>query len=328
MIIEKNIKSLNTFGFDVKAKGYVEFASPEELTDIFKEIGNLPFLTLGGGSNILFTKDFDGVIIHPVGKNIELVADYKDYVLLRADAGVEWDDFVLYCINNGYYGAENLSGIPGSVGASPVQNIGAYGVEAKDIIESVEYFDIELKKHSFLSNDRCHFGYRNSIFKEGLKGVVTAVIFRLEKKFSANLSYRALAENVDMKSIDALTLRNAIIELRNSKLPSLDDLGNGGSFFKNPVVSVEKYNTLITQYSDMPSYPDSNGIKLSAAWLIDRAGWRGHRSGAVGVYEKQALVLVHYGGGCGEDIVNLANNLIDSVNNKYGVTLTPEVIIC
>ncbi len=328
MEYNKELKDKNSFGFNITAKRYVEFSKAEELPSIFEEIANDNYIILGGGSNILFTDNYNGVVIHPVGKSTQVITESETDIFIRAEAGVVWDDFVSYCTDKGYYGAENLSAIPGSVGASPVQNIGAYGVEAKDIINSVEYYDIDSGEIRILSNKECAFGYRNSIFKTKVKGVVTAVCFKLSKLFNAVLSYSALKDRIKKEDITAAEIRTIICDIRDSKLPNPALIGNGGSFFKNPVVTKEKFEELISKYPTMPSYADALGVKLSAAWLIDNDGWRGYRDGAVGVHDKQALVLVHYGDGCGSEIVALAKKIIDSVNSRYGVILTPEVIIC
>ncbi len=330
MEIDKSLKSYNSFGFDIKARGFVEFSDIDELPAIFEVVGGSPFCILGGGSNSLFTSDYDGVVIHPIGVGVEVEAEYRDYTLIRVEAGVEWDAFVGFCVDNNLYGAENLSGIPGSVGASPVQNIGAYGVEAKDIIEAVECYDIEQSEEIIITNDGCKFGYRSSIFKGDLRGrvVVTAVLFRLNRVFTPNLSYKALSNTLpDGVEITARLLRETILSIRDSKLPDPKVIGNGGSFFKNPVITAQHFERLKEIYPDIVSYTESDGVKVPAGWLIEKAGWRGYREGSVGVHDKQALVLVHFGEGKGADLYNLASKIIKDIESRFDIVLTPEVNI-
>lgn len=330
MIIKENIniKHLNTFGFDVVARWYAEFSCVEELAEIINELEGRRFYVLGGGSNSLFTGDYEGVIIHPVSKGITLISETASSVTLRAEAGVVWDDFVAYCVSNNYFGAENLSLIPGTVGAAPVQNIGAYGVEAKDVIQTVYYYDLLEQKPSSISKADCMFGYRDSVFKHSLKSraIVTHVDFCLSKNFTPNTEYGNITSSLNSDTpLTAKVLRDTIIDIRSSKLPDPTVIGNGGSFFKNPVVSKDCYTRLKEKYPNIAHYPDKHGVKLPAGWLIDQAGWKGYREGTVGVHDKQALVLVHYGGGCGSEIVSLANKIIKSIEQNYGIVLHPEV---
>lgn len=322
----KNLKLYNTFGIDVCCREYVEFKDVKELKDLF----NGKWYVLGGGSNTLFTSDFDGVIIHPVGREIALLDENNDSVLVRAEAGVVWDDFVQYAVENNYYGAENLSWIPGSVGASPVQNIGAYGSEAKDIIDSVEYYDIQQKELKVILGKNCQFGYRDSIFKQSLAGrvVVNSVTYRLSKTFIPNVKYGNITNELDPAvELTAKILRETIIQIRKAKLPDPEVIGNGGSFFKNPIVSQEKFQKIQSNYPKMPFYGDPNGVKIPAGWLIDTAGWKGYVEGSVGVHRDQALVLVNYGGGSGADVIALATKIIEDIDKKFGIRLSPEINI-
>lgn len=321
----KNLKSYNTFGVDVCCSRYVEFRTADDLKNIAFE-GR--WYVLGGGSNTLFCCDFDGLILHAVSNTIEVVEQGCDFVMVRADAGVVWDDFVRYCVDNSYYGAENLSWIPGSVGASPVQNIGAYGSEAKDIIHHVEYYDILEKCVKTIQAHECAFGYRDSIFKNALKDrvVVLSVVYRLDKTFTPNVKYGNITAELDADvTLTAKLLRETIVKIRKAKLPDPDVIGNGGSFFKNPIVSQEKFCALQACYPKMPFYNDSKGVKIPAGWLIDTAGWKGFRDGAVGVHRDQALVLVNYGGGTGMEVIDLAHRIIADIDKKFGIALSPEI---
>lgn len=330
MIQNKNIKEQNTFGIDAVASYYAEFYDLDQLEDILEQADGHRLYVLGGGSNTLFNGDFDGVLIHPVNDEIEIIGTDGDDVLIVAEAGVEWDEFVRYTVENGYFGAENLSFIPGSVGASPVQNIGAYGSEAKDIIESVTFYDITKRSVSTLTAQECNFGYRDSIFKNELQSkiVVLSVLFRLHKTFIPNVHYGNIINELDSsQKLTAKIIRDTIIRIRKDKLPDPKLIGNGGSFFKNPIISVEKYEELKLKYPAMPSYEDKKGVKIPAGWLIDTAGWKGYREGNVGVHKNQALVLVNYGGGTGQDVMLLANKIISDVECKFGITLHPEINI-
>ena len=326
MEINKNIKDKNTFGIDISTAKYVEFRTIEELKNIFKDVGSDKWYVLGGGSNTLFTSDFKGTIIHPISDKIEIIGDSN----IKVDAGVDWDYFVAYSIDNKLYGAENLSYIPGDVGASPVQNIGAYGSEVKDIISEVEYYNTETESVEIISAKDCLFGYRDSIFKNQLRSkiVVISVTFKLNKIFTPNVRYGNIINELDTsKELTAKIIRDTIIKIRSEKLPDPKKICNGGSFFKNPIVTVDKFNDLKSQNDDIPSYSDVKGIKIPAGWLIDRAGWKGYREGDVGVHKNQALVLVNYGGGSGKDVISLADKIIKDVNNKFGIILSPEINI-
>lgn len=322
-----NLKSYNTFGIDVNCRELIAFDDAKVLDKVFETISG-KWYVLGGGSNTLFTKDFDGVIIHPQNIGIEVVEENDDNVLICAQAGVEWDDFVSYCVANNYYGAENLSLIPGSVGASPVQNIGAYGCEAKDIIARVEYYDTVDRCVKNIEAKDCEFGYRDSIFKNSLAGmvVVVSVTFRLSKYFKANVKYGNITNELDPnRELTASLLRDTIIRIREAKLPNPKLIGNGGSFFKNPIVTRQKFEELQKSYPKMPYYDDPKGVKIPAGWLIDTVGWKGKRDGLVGVHSEQALVLVNYGGGTGGDVMALAGKIICDVESRFGINLSPEI---
>lgn len=322
----KNLKQYNTFGIDVNCAQFIEFKDVSEIVDRFSG----RWYVLGGGSNTLFSGDYDGTIFHHIGTDIEVIEDDDDYVLIRVEGGVVWDDFVQYCVGNGYYGAENLSWIPGSVGASPVQNIGAYGSEAKDIIHSVEYYDTEDRCVKVIDAVDCEFGYRDSIFKNSLQGrvVVNSVTFCLSKFFTPNVFYGNISSELDSNvELTARVLRDTIVRIRKSKLPDPAEIGNGGSFFKNPIVNVEKFKEMKECYLDMPYYADPKGVKVPAGWLIDKAGWKGFRDGAVGVHRDQALVLVNYGGAKGGDVIALAYRIVEDIKLKFGVELHPEINI-
>lgn len=326
-----SLKSYNTFGLDVKANYFFDYASVHELVDFLSEtdLKEKNTLFLGGGSNVLFTKDFEGLILYSkiVGK--ELVYEDHDFVYLRVGAGEDWDHFVDWTVEHGYGGIENLSLIPGHVGASPVQNIGAYGVEAKDVIDVVEAVHFETGKISKFLNEDCQFAYRDSVFKNELKGkyIITRVTFRLTKKPKFKLDYGAVLKHLETNygkpSLDKV--RKTIIEIRESKLPDPEKLGNAGSFFKNPVVSEEKYTSLNGIYPDMPFYKLDGGVKIPAAWLIDQCKLKGFKMGGAQVHTKQPLVLVNNGNASADDIVALAHHVRHTVKEKFGIALNPEV---
>lgn len=324
-----SLKQHNTFGIDAKCSRFVEFAHEEEVVK-FVTGGELtePFFVLGGGANILFTKDFNGTILHSAIKDV-----HRDGNLLRFGSGVEWDSVVSYAVENGLYGSENLSIIPGDVGASAVQNIGAYGVEVKDLIKSVEAIDLRSGEKVVFSNEDCQYGYRQSKFKNEWKGryFITYVTYMFEKVFRPKLEYGNILsylESHGKNNPTAQELRNAIIEIRNSKLPDTKVLGNGGSFFINPIVGRAKYEELRTTYPEMPHYTiDEEHEKIPAGWLIEKCGWKGKSLGRAGVYEKQALVLVNRGGASGEEILNLCRAICDDVKKQFDIEIHPEVNI-
>jgi len=333
MIIKENISllSYNTFGIDAKADYFIEYSSVEELQTALKsEIVKLNrLLHIGGGSNLLFMKDFDGVILHSAVNFIKKVNEDADTVMLEAGAAVNWDDFVAYAVENGWGGVENLSLIPGEVGASAVQNIGAYGVEVQDVIIEVNAVEIETGEFKTFSVDDCQYGYRESIFKKELKGkyIITSVVFRLQKQPEFKLSYQHLeAEVLKNGDINLQNIRQTIIAVRESKLPDPKIWGNAGSFFMNPVISKAHFNELLAQYPQMPHYfVSETEEKVPAGWLIDQCGWKGKQIGNAAVHDKQALVLVNKGGATGAEIVYLAGQIQDSVKTRFGIELHAEV---
>ncbi len=328
-----SIKDYNTFGINAKAKYFFEFTEVEELIDLLNnsEFKNVKKLTIGGGSNLLFTKDFDGIVIYPQIKRIELVNETDNEIFVKAGAGNDWDTFVEHCVSNGYGVIENLSLIPGNVGASPVQNIGAYGVEVKDIIHTVEAINIETSKIETFTNSECKFGYRNSIFKNELKGkyIITEVIFKLYKKPKFITHYGSINEKLkEYSEINISNIREIIINIRNSKLPDHKKIGNAGSFFKNPVVDKTIADKLKLKYPSMPLYPiDEQHSKLASGWLIEQCGWKGKRIGDAGVHKDQSLVLVNHGNAIGNDIIELAKKIIASIKLEFDVDLEMEVNI-
>lgn len=327
----------NTFGINVAADTFFEYSSVEELSDFITTLRHTseeqkPILHIGEGSNLLFLDNFNGVILHSQIKNIQRISERKNVIVLRVGSGLKWDDFVAYCTLNGFCGIENLSGIPGEVGASAVQNIGAYGVEAADTILRVEVVDLETGKKRLISKKDCHYGYRNSIFKNEYKGryAVTYVHYKLSKKFVPNLSYKALKTVVDVKyerrQLTPTDIRKEVIHLRDEKLPDPNVLGNAGSFFMNPVVGKQQLEQFQKEYTHVPFYEiDEERVKIPAAWLIEQCGWKGKILGTVGVYSKQPLVLVNCGGATGRDVADLAAAVSQSVHEKFGIDLHPEV---
>lgn len=335
MQIQQNIslRNLNTFGLESRARFFVEPKSVRELVNILTEDEwkSFPKLILGGGSNVLFTKDIDSLVIHPDIKGIEKIKENEEHIWLHVGAGEVWHDLVMYCVEQGYAGIENLSLIPGTVGAAPMQNIGAYGVEIKQVIESVETVSIGSGEMREFNWEACQFGYRESIFKKELKDqyVITGAVFRLDKKPSFNIEYGDIKNTLSEMKVENLTIRavsDAIIRIRKSKLPDPAVIGNAGSFFKNPEIAKSQFEILKNSFSNMPGYPTTKDrVKVPAGWLIEQAGWKGYREGSIGVHERQALVLVNYGGGSGEAIKALSQKIQDSVGNKFGIHLTAEV---
>lgn len=329
MIFEKGRNIPNTFGLDVKAGRWLEYASVEELKALIAE-GQIssPYLHVGSGSNLLFLGDFEGTVLHSAIKSIELVNQDAEKVWLRVGAGVIWDDFVAYCVERGYYGAENLSLIPGEVGASAVQNIGAYGVEVKDMISCVETVDVHGDKRVF-GVEECGYAYRDSVFKRpDMKSFfVTHVTFALNKAEQYTLNYGTIRQELEKyPQIDLATVRQVIVSIRESKLPDPKVLGNAGSFFMNPIVTRTKYETLLQEYPSMPSYQvDATHVKIPAGWMIEQCGWKGKSLGNAAVHDKQALVLVNCGGATGADIVALSDAVRAAVREKFGVEIHPEV---
>lgn len=319
----------NTFGLDVKATRFLEYASIEELKKLISQGAvTAPFLHIGSGSNLLFTKDYDGLVLHSRIEGVEVVKETDESVWVRVGAGMVWDDFVDYCVEHDWYGVENLSLIPGEVGASAVQNIGAYGVEVKDLITEVETMSIQGEERIY-SVEECGYVYRDSVFKqpENKDLVVTFVHFRLGKQAHFTLDYGTIRS--ELEKYPALTLdrvRKVIISIRESKLPDPKVMGNAGSFFMNPIVSREKWEALQQGYPKMPFYRLEDGrIKIPAGWMIDQCGWKGKALGPVAVHDKQALVLVNRGGAKGSDIIALSDAVRASVREKFGIDIHPEV---
>jgi UDP-N-acetylmuramate dehydrogenase len=328
----KNLKSLNTFGLNVKAEKFIRVKKAEDLLDLFvNQVFNQKHLILGGGSNVLFKNDFKGIIIKNEIPGFKTIEEKDDNVLIEAGGGENWHEFVLKCIEQGWAGVENLSLIPGTVGAAPMQNIGAYGVEIKDTFKELTAFNLETGKFQVYSNEDCKFGYRQSIFKNELKGkyFICSVRFLLSKDSKVNISYGAISNVLNEKGISKPSIKDvsdAVIEIRNSKLPNPKEIGNAGSFFKNPIVSKDKFEDILKEYNDIPSYPlDDNSVKVPAGWLIEKAGWKGKRVGNCGSHVRQALVMVNYGGASGEEIMNLAMEIKKDVKDKFGIELSPEV---
>lgn len=319
----------NTFGIDVSASRFLEYASVAELKEyIAQGAVTTPFLHIGGGSNLLFTKDYDGLILHSRIGGIEVTAEDSQTVSLRVGAGVVWDDFVACCVEHGWYGAENLSLIPGEVGAGAVQNIGAYGVEVKDLITAVETVNVQGYGRVY-SVEECEYAYRSSIFKrpENKSVFVTYVRFRLSKEERYTLDYGTIRQELAKYPAPTLPIvRKVIIEIRESKLPDPKVMGNAGSFFMNPIVAKEKLEALQRDYPRIPYYELPDGrVKIPAGWMIDQCGWKGKSLGPAAVHDKQALVLVNRGGAKGSDIVALSDAVRASVRDKFGIDIHPEV---
>ncbi len=338
MLLQENIslRRYNSFGIETSARYFSSFSGPEELHAMYDALNRKNIherLILGGGSNILFTKNFDGCVIKNELKGIDLVNETGDAYFVRAYAGENWHSFVMYCIGKQYYGLENLSLIPGNVGASPIQNIGAYGVEIKDFLHQLEAWNTETQEMEIFTNAACKFGYRESVFKNIYKGkyIICSVTFRLLKEPRFIISYGAIEKELEEMGVTALTAKavsDAVIHIRESKLPDPAIIGNAGSFFKNPVVSSAVYESLKTKYPQIPGYPANEGnTKLAAGWLIEQCGWKGYRKGDAGCFEKQALVLVNYGHASGPDIYQLSQNIINSVFDRFGIILEREVNI-
>lgn len=334
-IVQKNypLKNYNTFGFNISADFFFAFNNIDSFLDITesKIYKSQPVLILGFGSNILFTKNFEGFVIHPILKGIEIIDETEEFVFVKVFCGEIWDDFVAYTVSKGYGGIENLSGIPGSVGACPIQNIGAYGIEVKETITQVETLDISNLHRIVFKNSDCAFGYRDSIFKNEKRGryLILNVTFKLTKKHSYNTCYGDIEKELHfMGDINLQNIRQAVLNIRTKKLPDPAILGNAGSFFKNPVVTQNTVNSLKQIYPEIPLFKLSDETyKIPAAWLIDQCGWKGKRAGNVGVHDRQALVLVNFGNGTGLEILNLANEIIHSVREKFQISISPEVNI-
>ncbi len=336
----QNLKTLNTFGLPVNAEKLVEIDSIETLMGVLdSEYFCKPYLILGGGSNVLFTQDFPGLVLKNELKGFEVLSEDDKSVHLKIGAGENWHETVLRCVENGWGGIENLSLIPGSVGAAPIQNIGAYGVELKDVLVRVHFVDLKTRVAKSLDNTVCEFGYRTSVFKTTLKNriFITHVEIELSKKHTLHLEYGAIKDELNKGKIksksksESITIKdvsNAVIAIRQSKLPDPKELGNSGSFFKNPVITEMEFQKLEKDFPDIRSFKvDENHVKLAAGWLIEQCGWKGKRIGNTGSHAKQALVLVNYGGAKGHEIWTLATEIIASVKERFDVQLEPEVNI-
>ena len=344
MNLQENIslKKFNTFGIEVSAKYFLEANSLSDIQNYLEEKNSSPLLVLGGGSNILFTKNFDGTVLKNNLKGIELIKpscanaaegneDSESY-FVKAGGGEVWHEFVLHCIKNNYAGVENLSLIPGCVGAAPIQNIGAYGVEQKEVFHELEAIDLRSNKKVIFKNSDCGFSYRDSIFKREANGkfIITSVTFKLNKKAKLNTSYGAInqeLEKMGVKEVSISSISQAVCNIRRRKLPDPAIIGNAGSFFKNPIVSTAQYELLKKEFPSIVAYKDNSGMKLAAGWLVEQSGWKGKSFGTYGVHKDQALVLVNYGNAKGNEIYELSEKILKSVKEKFGVELEREVVI-
>ncbi len=335
MQIQENIslRYYNTFGIDVKARYFASFSDTDELEETLNFKLQTSNLILGGGSNILFTKDFDGLILKNEIKGIAELHEDNEYVYVKAGAGENWHQFVQHCIQRNWAGIENLSLIPGNVGASPMQNIGAYGVEIDDVFWDLEAYHIPEKRIVTFTRSDCEFGYRESVFKRKYKDqfVILNVTYQLRKKPRFNTSYGPINQELDRMGVRELSIKSisdAVINIRSSKLPNPKEIGNAGSFFKNPTVDTVTFNVLQSKFENIVGYPTADGmVKLAAGWLIEQCGWKGFRKGDAGCHGGQALVLVNYGNATGKEIYQLSEEILQSVKEKFGVTLEREVNI-
>jgi UDP-N-acetylmuramate dehydrogenase len=329
-----SLKKFNTFGIDVKASLFVNITAEEELRDLLQSdvTKNKPLLIVGGGSNILFTKDFDGLVIKMTISGIQTCEEGDD-VFITAGAGVVWNDLVMFAVKNGYAGLENLSLIPGTVGASPIQNIGAYGVELKDVFYSCKALAIASGAEREFRFDDCGFGYRESVFKKELKGeyVITSVTFKLSKSPKLNVQYGAIQAELEKRNIlqpNIADISQVVSEIRVSKLPDPSTIGNAGSFFKNPIIDLNSFQKLKTDFPDVVSYPvGEDGFKIAAGWLIEQCGFKGMMAGQTGTWKNQALVLVNHGTATGAEVYSFSERIIDTVEKKFGIRLDREVNI-
>lgn len=324
----------NTFGIDAQCRDFFEYTTVSQLLEHLPQFRQTRWLHIGSGSNLVFVHDFEGTIVHSAIQGIEVQRQTEQYVWLKVGAGQVWDDFVAECVTRGYCGLENLSLIPGEVGAAAVQNIGAYGVEVCQYIDTVEAVQVTTGKLCELRGSECQYGYRSSIFKKEQAGqyIVTHVVFKLPLCFQPDLHYGAIARELQQRHIapeevTPAVLRDLVVEVRRAKLPDPAEIGSAGSFFMNPVVSADTFRLLQQQYPDMPHYEVENGVKIPAGWLIEQCGWKGRSIGPAGVYAKQALVLVNLGGATGSDILRLARQVQDDVKQRFGITITPEANI-
>lgn len=334
MNIQKNasLKEFNTFGIEKKAEYLIQVSSNQEVIQALQEAKKmkLPVFILGGGSNILLTRDIPGMVIKMNIKGFDILREDENHVWVQVGAGEIWHDFVKKAIASDLAGVENLSLIPGTVGASPMQNIGAYGAEIQEVFETLEAIDLQTFEKVIFDHAHCAFGYRESIFKNKAKNkyIITRVVFRLNKIPKFNISYGALQETLDKMGIQKLSLAsvsNAVIQIRKSKLPDPALIGNAGSFFKNPTIPISQFESLKKIYEQLPGYPNDNGMKVPAAWLLEKAGWKGKTFGEIGVHKHQPLVLVNYGKGDGLAIKELSEQIQKDILEKFGILLHPEV---
>lgn len=337
MQIRENISLLpyNTFRIDATARYFATFQSIDELQELLRDDAakKTNHLVLGGGSNLLLTKDFDGLVLKNEIAGIEVTNEDEKHIYVKAGAGVNWHLLVMYCVENGFAGMENLSLIPGNVGASPMQNIGAYGVEIKDIFSQLEAYHINDQSYHTFSLPDCEFGYRESIFKRRYKGqfIITSVTYRLNKKPTFHTSYGTIQQELEKMGVEELNIKavsQAVINIRSSKLPDPTEIGNAGSFFKNPYVEKGQFARLQNSFPGIPAYPhNETHVKVPAGWLIEQCGWKGYRKGDVGCHAKQALVLVNYGSASGQEIFALSEEILQSVKRKFSIALEREVNI-
>ena len=328
-----SLKPYNTFGIDAKADQLVILETESDYPAFVqsRQTADDPLYVLGGGSNVVLVGDYHGTLVHPANKGIRLLEQHDDALLVEAAAGEVWDDFVWYCIQQGWHGLENLAHIPGTVGASAVQNVGAYGREAKDVIAYVYAYDLQTSQQQRFDAQDCQFGYRHSFFKQHPgRYLISNVVFRLQRKYVPLLNYKALTAALEAEGIlhpTARQMAETVTAVRDSKLPDPKQIGSAGSFFKNPVVTASQYEEILERYPKLVAYPlDDGRYKLAAGWLIEQAGWKGRGIGRVAVYDKQALVLVNRGECTGQEVVTLANAIIADVDDKFGVILQPEAI--
>lgn len=327
-----SLENYNSFGIKVKATKLIEFNQEDRFEEISKQIDDFEkLLFLGEGSNILFTEDYKACILKSTDTSINVLRQNRESIWIEVGAGLNWDEFVAYCVEKGYLGLENLSLIPGSIGSCPVQNIGAYGVEVKEFIDKVYCYDFGTKQKLIFANNECKFAYRDSIFKRNKQLFIYKVRFNLNLASELNISYSAIRDYIEINNIEIESpkdLRDTVIKLRQSKLPDHKLIGNAGSFFKNPIISKLKYEELQKTYPEMPGYLTEEGnIKVSAAWLIDQSGWKGKTIGKAGVHDKQALVLVNKGGASGKDIMDLAKKIMLDIKKNFEIEIYPEVNI-
>lgn len=328
-----DLTAYNTFGVKARARYFTEITDTAQLESLFKfdTYVKLPLLVLGGGSNMLFTRDFEGLVLKIALDGISGEKKGED-IFVTAGAGEKWHNLVMYCVNRGYAGIENLSLIPGSAGASPIQNIGAYGVELKDVFHSLKAFEIDTGKIRTFNKTECEFGYRDSIFKNRLKGkyIITSVTLKLKARPELNTSYGAIEEELNKRGITHPGIKDiseVVSHIRVSKLPDPSTIGNAGSFFKNPVIGKEQYDELKARFPEMPGYPNEDQVKVPAGWLIEQLGWKGKKWGHTGTWKNQALVLVNHGGATGDEVFALSEEIINSVSEAFGIRLEREVNI-